>query len=507
MNQWRFTDRLHRAAATRRRNLATVFSTMAALATVLTLAAPAVHAVGAVRKQADFNGDGYADIAIGAPREDYKYNMPGGQTLMRDAGFVHITYGSAQGLKTTVPGQTLKRSYEPNNSPFRPDNYAEFGEIKAWGDFNRDGYDDLAVSARTPVPCVDIHFGSRTGLNNIADQRITPDKIRGAPAGGGFGMALATGDTNGDGYIDLAISQYIGGRGAVYIVKGSGFGLQTSSAQMLSYSNYAPSSMVMGDFNKDGLFDLAMGIPAESYGELYSVGRVVVAYGTLYGMGSPQVWHQDVDGIAGICEEEDQFGWSVEAADFNNDGAWDLVVGVPRENNSEGVVHLIFGIPGIGLTSYASQLYSMSTGNGPTPEEGDWFGDSVAAIHLEPDDYPELAIGVTGYDDSSGIVRILTVIPGKLGVRHAWWGQESYGIIGEAENPDGFGMSLAVGDFDGSGFADLAIGVSGEDDGAGAVNVIYGTGNGLSHLGNQVLWQGFEGTSDTQEELDGFGFL
>jgi hypothetical protein len=90
-----------------------------------------------------------------------------------------------------------------------------------------------------------------------------------------------------------------------------------------------------------------------------------------------------------------------------------------------------------------------------------------------------------------------------------FWSQNSPGILDTAEEWELFGTTLASGDFNGDGFADLAIGVPYEDVGiatdAGAVNVLYGTASGLSATGNQFWTQDSPNIPDTAESGDRFG--
>lgn len=92
-----------------------------------------------------------------------------------------------------------------------------------------------------------------------------------------------------------------------------------------------------------------------------------------------------------------------------------------------------------------------------------------------------------------------------------FWQQGADGIKGTAENVDEFGYSLAAGDFDGDGVADLAIGVPFENlntgDDVGRVNVIYGSsGSGLTGTGDQIWAQGEDGIKGTLETFDQFGY-
>jgi hypothetical protein len=127
------------------------------------------------------------------------------------------------------------------------------------------------------------------------------------------------------------------------------------------------------------------------------------------------------------------------------------------------------------------------------------LGSSLAAGDFNKDGYADLAVGVPGYNTAgvkAGAVNVLYGSATGLGVgldspASQIWSRESDGVLGEPAEGDRFGHSLAAGDFDGTGFDDLAIGVPGDDIGdakdAGSVNVLYGSATGITTLHNQ-LW-------------------
>ncbi len=90
-----------------------------------------------------------------------------------------------------------------------------------------------------------------------------------------------------------------------------------------------------------------------------------------------------------------------------------------------------------------------------------------------------------------------------------FWSQDSPGIRGQADLREQFGQSLTAGDFDGDGFADLAVGVWFQDFcficNEGAVNVIYGSAGGLAAAGNQFWTQDSPGILDSADPFDRFG--
>ncbi|HYL59241.1 MAG TPA: hypothetical protein VEU51_10245, partial [Candidatus Acidoferrales bacterium] len=111
-----------------------------------------------------------------------------------------------------------------------------------------------------------------------------------------------------------------------------------------------------GDFNGDGIGDLAIGIPDEDLSGQTDAGAVVVIYGSAAsglipagaaGVPASQFWTQDSPGILDIAEAGDHFGAALAAGDFNHDGFSDLAIGVPGEDTSAGTdagaVNIIYG--------------------------------------------------------------------------------------------------------------------------------------------------------------------
>ena len=205
-------------------------------------------------------------------------------------------------------------------------------------------------------------------------------------------------------------------------------------------------------------------------------------------------------------------------SDFDNDGFADLAVGVPQVPHFPGIVgpgevNVFYG--GAGRLRSNGQLFTQNTpGVGGGSEPGDLFGSALATGDFDRDGFADLAIGVPGERvggvGRAGAVNVLYGgVAGLTGSGSQFFTQNSPGVGGSAEWVDSFGTSLAAGDYDGDGFADLAVGVRLEAVGgvleAGAVNVLYGRTSGLTGSGSQFFTQDSPGVGSSAGTFDRFG--
>jgi hypothetical protein len=234
-----------------------------------------------------------------------------------------------------------------------------------------------------------------------------------------------------------------------------------------------------------------------------------------------QFWSQNSSGILDIAELSEYFGSSLSAGDFDGDGYDDLAIGILFEGvgtiDDAGAASVIYGSAAIGLSSSGNQLWSQnSRGILNTAADLDEFGYSLAAGDFDGHGYDDLAIGVIHEDistivDAGGVNVIYgSAIVGLSSSRNQFWSQNSTGILNQSQPDDNFGWSLTVGDFNGDGYGDLAIGVPDDELGtivdAGGVNVIYGAVTvGLSSSGNQFWTQNSPGILNMAETSDIFG--
>jgi FG-GAP repeat len=357
-------------------------------------AAPAVgHAATAAQPtatgvQADFNNDGAADLAVGVPGEDVG--------SISDAGAVNVLYGSA--AKLTGTGSQIFTQDTPGvGSSAEVGDF--FGDALATGDFNNDGFTDLAVGVPgesvgtiQAAGAVNVLYGSASGLTGIGSQIFT--QVGSAPEPGDeFGFALAAGDFNHDGFADLAAGapfESAGstpGVGAVSVLYGSAAKLTTSGGQIFTQVGSAPEpfdafafALAAGDFNNDGFADLAAGAPFESAGSTPFVGAVSVLYGSAAKLTKTggQIFTQ----VGSAPEPGDAFAFALAAGDFNNDGFADLAAGAPFEDAGStpdvGAVSVLYG-SAAKLTKTGGQIFTQNSPGIPSSAEpGDLLGIALA---------------------------------------------------------------------------------------------------------------------------------
>ena len=476
--------------------------------------------------RSDFNGDGYSDLAIGVPDEDFSTAV--------DGGLVHVVYGSASGLDASTAQAWSATSAGVVGTTNASD---RFGAAVTTGDFSGDGFDDLAVGAPGDAAgavanagSVTILRGSAAGITGTGSVQITqnsgsvPDT---AEAADGFGSALAAANLGGTGVDDLAIGVpgENSGAGAVNVLSGSATGLSTTSGALVFFQADAAgatetgdgfgSSLAAGNLGKTATADLAIGAPGEDTGS----GAVSVLYSTAAGLAATdaQTIMQSTASVPGDDVAGDQLGYAVAIGDVTGTSTiGDLAAGMPGKDvsaqNDAGQVLILPG-SAAGVTAAGSHVRDQdTTGVLDTAEVGDRFGASLVAANLAGAVKEDLAIGVPG--ESVGAVAgagqiaiLLGTTTGVTATNNQIWGQDHAGISDTAETGDHFGASLAIGQWGNTSRLDLTVGVPDETvgavAGAGALNVIYGGATGLTTTGQKLLHQNAAGMPDNTETGDG----
>ncbi|WP_061224228.1 Ig-like domain-containing protein [Leptospira weilii] len=422
----------------------------------------------------DINGDGYVDLVA----SEY------GQ------GLVYLFYSSGTGGITATDPSAASRTIVGVKTDF-------FGKSIASGDFNGDGFADIAVGApksNTDGKVFIFHSAGTQGINT-SFYAFANTILVGDGASEQFGASLATGDINGDIYTDLVVGApaYNASRGRIYLFYSQGgAGIATADAvtdgtnTCLSGCTYIRGgitagdkfgfSIAVGNINGGNYDDIAVGAPGYTVGGYANNGRVYVYYGdgSVFTTTGPHTIDNNATNVPpgsgypnGIYS---QFGYSVAVADFTEDNYADLVVGAPEYapnatgNDQKGKICIFVSstATGIGNISGMANATRYITGD----NAGDQIGRAITARDLDLDGRADLITSthtavtglVAGNWNNSAV--FLTPRNGTIG-GVPLLSNKSYGITGiggYVNITNGPGNPLSTGDVNGDGIPDLIIG-------------------------------------------------
>ncbi len=391
----------------------------------------------AVASAGDVNGDGYADVIVGAP-----YNDAGGA----DAGRAYIYFGGP--AADAVPDLTLTGA-----APGDVFGYSVAGA----GDVNGDGYDDVIVGAigndvgGNLAGQAYVFFGGASP-NSVADLTLT-----GAAATDELGYSVAgAGDVNGDGFADVIVGAPLNdaggtdfGRAYVFFggtIPNNSADVTVTGAATNDELGYSVAGA--GDVNGDGFADMIVGAPFNSAGGSFA-GRAYVYFG---GASPNNVVDLTLTGAAA----SDEFGFSVAGAgDFNGDGFADVIVGAQFNDaggNNAGQAYLYFGASGpnsaadvIFTGAVFDQLGNSVAGAGDI--DGDGFADVIVGAYLNDGGAPN---GGQAYVYLGGASPNNTADITLTGVAASDQFGESVAGAGDVDG-DGFGDVIAATPYNGAG--------------------------------------------------------
>ncbi len=329
----------------------------------------------------DINGDGYADFIVGS------------STYNGNKGRVSIFYGNDNGLTGALNHHIAGVA-------------GNFGQTVRVGDVNGDGFDDIVAAAPADgAGKVHVFHGSASGIS-ILSSSAANSTVTGETSGDNLGNGLTVGDFNGDGFADIAMGadSCCTSDGRAYIFSGSAIGISsglanTGTARINGDGGTGGRlgvSLASGDFNGDGISDLALG--AFSYNS--NAGRTYVFHGGssgITGILAATTAQSSLDG-----DTSSKAGRRLAAGDLNGDGFDELVIGGSSANSNEGRVYVYqgsgSGIPS-GGTATAQARIAGEAANG-------FLGHAVGISDLNADGYADLICAAPNLQTNTGRVYL-----------------------------------------------------------------------------------------------------
>ncbi|WP_306338561.1 FG-GAP and VCBS repeat-containing protein [Streptomyces sp. KL118A] len=404
----------------------------------------------------DYNGDGYADLAVGVPSATVDGKAK--------AGYVNVVWGGASGLgkhgSTTVSQATA-------GVPGTAEAGDAFGFAVASDDMNGDGYSDLIVGA----PEEDTSVGLSAGTVAVVWGGAGGFKGGFTAANGGidsarYGALLSTGDFDKDGDKDIAFNSHFDESSSVVTRPGPfTAGSPAKVSRVTGWHFGGPTALADGDFDGDGQDDLAV-----SYNGMEIGGTTVLSRAT----GEwKETWHTS-----------DRTDTALAAGDFDGDGTTDLAVGNVQPNPETEETNCADRLGGAILTVHGKKGGALGDGGtscttqaspevGGTAEADDNFGAQLAVGNLDRDGIDELVVGAdaeaVGTVQNAGTYWVLASGGTGKPLTGPAFSQNSAGVAGTAEADDHLGAAVATGDYNGDSYPDVAVGAPGEDGQKGGV--------------------------------------
>jgi hypothetical protein len=335
---------------------------------------------------ADFNNDGYDDLAVASPWEKVGTDTNGGA--------IAILWGSASGL-------TGKSIDVPDPSPSSHDYW---GKDLAAGDFDGDGKADLAVGSSAST--IYVYKGGFSTAGTPGGRTTIKPPIQSGTNDNPYGpLSLTAGDVNGDHRTDLIVDGYETqtnyGWNTNYFVPGTASGLSVASAKALK-----PGIITgIGDINGDGFGDIVSGAgwdatldDGTTVPDAATGGKVNITYGSASGPAGTTGITQNSGSVPGTSETGDRFGWDLDMGDINGDGYQDVVVSAPDEDidgvSNTGMVTVLYGsAAGVDVSSGAQSFAQSTAGVPGSDEKSDLFGADVKLDDVTGDGRADLLIG------------------------------------------------------------------------------------------------------------------
>jgi hypothetical protein len=494
----------------------------------------------AVAALGDLDGDLAPDLAVGASADDGPGTNQGAAWIL----FLDTdgTVAAEQKIGEAVGG--FGGDLDAGDS---------FGvSLALLGDLDLDGNPELAVGARDDDEgAVWLLFLNAEGMV-ASEQKISA-------ATGGFEGLLEPGDQfgdsvasprdlNGDGNPDLAVGAIgddDGGtdQGAIWVLFLNADGTVAAELKisatvggfegsLIPGDRFGHSITAIGDLGASGKAHLAVGAPEDDDGDAVDQGALWILF--LDDPTPPVLYQRKISdtsgGFGGTLGTSDIFGNDVEAlGDLDADGVPEMIVGSPQDDaggNDRGALWLLF-MNADGTVKSHQKISDVDGGFTGVLDNDDHFGNSCANLgDLDGEGDAVVALAVGAFDDDdggmqAGAVWILFLDSDGMVLSHQKISELMGGFNGPLADGDGFGSSVcSMGDLNGDGICDLAVGSWRDDDGGadrGAVWILLLNDDGTVKAEQKIsdLLGSFDGTLanddrfgiavDTLGDIDGTG--
>ncbi|MFJ7063681.1 FG-GAP-like repeat-containing protein [Streptomyces microflavus] len=356
----------------------------------------------------DVDGDGLTDLAVGSPGE--------ADSVFKERGNVTVLTGSSQ----LTQGDYFTTADDDPRNPGK----ARLGTAVAMGDITGDGLDDVVGVGLGSAGSGGWLVWRDSATKKATTLRLTFEDLN--------HVDVAAGDFNGDGFDDVAVTtvdRY--GQARAYEYPSSG---RTGLTHAMAIQMGAGRTIDAGDINQDGRDDIVIGQPAPAetaptYGSTTG-GQVTVKLGQDYGLyyrGHTTTISQSTPNVPGEPEEGDAMGTSIALHDLNGDNTLDIITGLPGQDSTVNTVTsadagsvllLNLSTTPDGITLQGATSLSQGTGGiGGGGETGDHLGTAVTAGNFTGNGTTGLVLGAAGENNGDGttIYRPATGTPAFLG--------------------------------------------------------------------------------------------
>lgn len=359
----------------------------------------------------DMNGDGLEDLIVGAYLDDSHYT---------NDGAVYIYYQKKTGNIYQVPDLKIRL----NNSVYTTKG---FGRSCLVYDYNRDGYNDLLIGAvfddtvGANAGVVNVYMGTSSGISTTSAMSILGPAITSYS----FGSALAAGDIDNDGFLDLVVGAYLDDstaidQGAAYVFRSNS---TSGVVDLNSYSkienaagssaDYFGFSLAIFDYDQDGDMDLLVGATGDDTTNV-NTGIVNVFLNGTDGTSSGVniLLDQIIDSniVAPTAMVNIGFGGSIYGTNYYDSTYPDLFIGSYLDDIAGGDAGNIWIYKG-DSNGVSSTPVSTGTFDPAAYDHGEWLGHSVVAFDFNGDGTKDLIMGAPtddelGYNSGSVYIKL-----------------------------------------------------------------------------------------------------